>query len=58
MLVELTSARVYSTHARNYSAGVPRGLQGPLAGCAGLRPQVSPPSSPTLPPEAVLEKET
>jgi hypothetical protein len=31
--------------------GVPRGLQGPLAGCG-----VSPPSPPTLPPEAAREK--
>src|SRR6266496_2008393 len=31
--------------------GVPRGLAGPLAGCG-----VSPPSSPTLPPEAVPEQ--
>jgi len=31
--------------------GVPRGLQGPLAGCG-----VSPPSSLTPPPEAVQEK--
>src|SRR6266480_7260996 len=31
--------------------GVPRGLQGPLAGCG-----VSPPFSLTLPPEAVQEK--
>src|SRR6266404_570711 len=36
---------------RNSSAGVPRVLQAPLAGCG-----VSPPSSPTLLPEAVQEK--
>jgi hypothetical protein len=35
----------------NYSAGVPRDLQGPLAGCG-----VSPPFSLTPPPEAAQEK--